>query len=145
MDFTGIGYISEQSFLNSLACQKSGYSQDELKDFIEFSGFFKGQLGMNFDTFKKTFFPQFCQITLDPDESDLEIKDKQEKKEILKNQEKQPEIIRERLIKLERMLKDRFSNNWDSVRKAFLGLDTDYDGHITVEDILRNFGNSSSY
>jgi Ca2+-binding EF-hand superfamily protein len=38
------------------------------------------------------------------------------------------------------MLRDRFSNNWDSVRKAFLGLDTDYDGHITVEDILRNFG-----
>lgn len=42
--------------------------------------------------------------------------------------------------KLERHLKDRFSNNWDSVRKAFLGLDTDYDGYITVEDILRNFG-----
>ena len=39
------------------------------------------------------------------------------------------------------MLKERFSNNWDSVRKAFLGLDTDYDGFITVEDILRNFGN----
>ena len=38
------------------------------------------------------------------------------------------------------MLKERFSNNWDSVRKAFLGLDTDYDGYITVEDILRYFG-----
>ena len=37
-------------------------------------------------------------------------------------------------------MKDKFSNNWDSVRKAFLGLDTDYDGFITVEDILRNFG-----
>jgi hypothetical protein len=37
-------------------------------------------------------------------------------------------------------LKEKFSNNWDSVRKAFLGLDTDYDGFITVEDILRNFG-----
>jgi uncharacterized protein YeeX (DUF496 family) len=40
-------------------------------------------------------------------------------------------------------LKDKFSNNWDSVRKAFLGLDTDYDGFITVEDILRNFGGQS--
>ena len=30
--------------------------------------------------------------------------------------------------RLEKILKDRFSNNWDSVRKAFLGLDTDYDG-----------------
>lgn len=45
-----------------------------------------------------------------------------------------------RLKKLEKLLKERFSNNWDSVRKAFLGLDTDYDGYITVEDILRYFG-----
>lgn len=56
------------------------------------------------------------------------------------NKEKQPEIIQDRLKRLEKMLKDRFSNNWDSVRKAFLGLDTDYDSFITVEDILRYFG-----
>jgi len=42
-------------------------------------------------------------------------------------------------------LKIKFSNNWDSVRKAFLGLDTDYDGYITVEDLLRNFGSSSNF
>jgi len=43
------------------------------------------------------------------------------------------------LRKLEKKLKVRFSS-FDSVRKAFLGLDTDYDGYITVEDILRYFG-----
>jgi Ca2+-binding EF-hand superfamily protein len=52
-------------------------------------------------------------------------------------------MIAERLKKLEKVLREKLSNNWDSVRKAFLGLDTDYDGYITVEDILRNFGNSS--
>jgi len=41
---------------------------------------------------------------------------------------------------VEKILKDKFSNNWESVRKAFLALDTDYDGYITVEDILRYFG-----
>ena len=41
------------------------------------------------------------------------------------------------------MLKLRFSN-FDSVRKAFLNLDTDYDGFITVEDILRYFGQQDS-
>ena len=56
------------------------------------------------------------------------------------NKGKQPEIIHERLKRLEKLLKVRFSNNWDSVRKAFLDLDTDYDGFITVEDILRYFG-----
>jgi len=44
--------------------------------------------------------------------------------------------------RLEKLLKDRFAN-FDSVRKAFLGLDTDYDGFITVEDILRYFGQDS--
>jgi Ca2+-binding EF-hand superfamily protein len=43
---------------------------------------------------------------------------------------------------LEKKLRERFSN-FDSVRKAFLGLDTDYDGFITVEDILRYFGQDS--
>mmetsp|Transcript_2118 Transcript_2118/g.2000 ORF Transcript_2118/g.2000 Transcript_2118/m.2000 type:complete len:242 (+) Transcript_2118:694-1419(+) len=49
-------------------------------------------------------------------------------------------MILSRLKNIEKLLKVRFSNNWDSVRKAFLGLDTDYDGYITVEDILRYFG-----
>jgi Ca2+-binding EF-hand superfamily protein len=45
------------------------------------------------------------------------------------------------LKKLEDKLKMKFSNCYDSVRKAFLALDTDYDGFITVEDILKYFGN----
>jgi Ca2+-binding EF-hand superfamily protein len=49
-------------------------------------------------------------------------------------------VITERLKKLERILKNKFQNQWESVRKAFLALDTDYDGYITVEDILRYFG-----
>lgn len=50
------------------------------------------------------------------------------------------EIITDRLKRLEKILKDKFQNNWESVRKAFLALDSDYDGFITVEDILRHFG-----
>jgi Ca2+-binding EF-hand superfamily protein len=42
---------------------------------------------------------------------------------------------------LENKLKIKFSNCFESVRKAFLALDTDYDGYITVEDILKYFAN----
>ena len=40
---------------------------------------------------------------------------------------------------VEKILKQKFSNNFDSVRKAFLFMDADHDGFITVEDFLRNF------
>ena len=37
------------------------------------------------------------------------------------------------------MLKRKFASNYESVREAFLHIDTDYDGFITVEDILKHF------
>jgi Ca2+-binding EF-hand superfamily protein len=51
--------------------------------------------------------------------------------------------VKERLKRLEKFLKDKFTMNWDSVRKCFLDLDTDYDGYITAEDIVRYFGSVS--
>jgi hypothetical protein len=52
-------------------------------------------------------------------------------------------VIEDRLLKLEIRLKTKFSNCFESVRKAFLALDSDYDGFITVEDILKYFGNET--
>jgi len=52
-------------------------------------------------------------------------------------------VIEDRLIQLETRLKTKFSNCFESVRKAFLALDSDYDGYITVEDILKYFGNET--
>ena len=37
----------------------------------------------------------------------------------------------------------KFSNCFEEVRAAFLMLDTNYDGFITVEDILKYFGNET--
>ena len=49
-------------------------------------------------------------------------------------------MIEQRLDKLEIELKKKFSNMFDSVKNAFLHLDSNYDGYITVEDIMRHFG-----
>ena len=70
-----------------------------------------------------------------------DIAAKENKMEIMKNKSNQAKVIEDRVIKLERHLKIKFSNCFESVRKAFLALDTDYDGFITVEDILKYFGN----
>jgi len=45
-----------------------------------------------------------------------------------------------RVKKLEEEIRKRFSNNWISVRRAFLDLDKDYDGFIKAEDIANLLG-----
>jgi|LauGreDrversion4_2_1035121.scaffolds.fasta_scaffold150089_1 hypothetical protein len=86
MDFTGVGYIIKEDFLNCMACSKIGYSKEDIKDFVELSGMFKIDTpGMNFDTFKKTFFPHLYLINDDLEQSDEDRRDRNEKKSILKN------------------------------------------------------------
>lgn len=46
---------------------------------------------------------------------------------------------------MEKLLKEKLSNNWVSVRKAFLDLDSDYDGFISVEDFAKLVGGSSTF
>lgn len=56
------------------------------------------------------------------------------------NRQQQPQIAKDRMLKIERILRNKLSSSYDSVRKAFLALDTDHDGFITIEDFMRNFG-----
>ncbi len=51
-------------------------------------------------------------------------------------------MIKDRITLLEEKIKKKFSSDYETVRKAFLALDSDYDGYITVEDIFRHFGTS---
>ena len=46
---------------------------------------------------------------------------------------------------VEKLLKKKFSLNFDSVRKAFLFMDQDHDGYITSEDFLRNFSDLDTH
>jgi Ca2+-binding EF-hand superfamily protein len=78
----------------------------------------------------------------DPDDAEEKLA-MLNKQELITNKHKQPQVIEDRLLKLEIRLKTKFSNCFESVRKAFLSLDTDYDGFITVEDILKYFGNET--
>ncbi len=44
---------------------------------------------------------------------------------------------------IEDALKERLSNGWVSVRKAFLDLDSNYDGSITAEEFAKLLGGSN--
>lgn len=42
LDFTGIGYITEKDFLNSIICSRLPYTQEEIKDFFFQTNAFAG-------------------------------------------------------------------------------------------------------
>ena len=51
-----------------------------------------------------------------------------------------PNEIGLKLKKLDQTIKNKFSSSFVSVRKAFLDLDSNKDGYIEQDDILRFFG-----
>lgn len=89
---------------------------------------------MDVDSFKRTFFPQYFQV-----EDDYKSDDCGDEADDKKSSHSQEAIVG-RLAKLEHLIKVKLASNWGSVRKAFLDLDSDYDGFVTVEDILRVLG-----
>lgn len=137
MDFNGNGYIEEEDFFHTLLSYKLPYSKDEVKSFFAYEKWFKrvpdGRL--NYEQFKKAFFPHMVPGTTDEGENEDELNlDK------ITDERTKSDIVVNRMKSIEDLLKEKFSNNWTSIRKAFLDIDMDYDGFITAEDIARQFG-----
>ena len=82
------------------------------------------------ETFCKTFFAHQHQAYNEPQPTGSLISS-------VKNLTKSSNNQQEDVKTLEGFLRDKFSDTWISVRKAFLDLDSDHDGFITFEDIIR--------
>jgi Ca2+-binding EF-hand superfamily protein len=144
LDFSGIGYITRESFFNNFIVKhKIKFSKEDIEEFLKgYNLFNSSEPGINFDNFKKVFFPHLYLVQDDKDDL-YDDQAKNIREYVLNNKEDLPQIIKQRLLNLEKKIKDKFQNQFESVRKAFLLLDIDYDGFIVVEDILRYLGNES--
>ena len=49
----------------------------------------------------------------------------------------------DRINKMEKTIRDKFQSKYESVRKAFLSLDQDHDGFVTVDEFWKVFGELS--
>lgn len=135
MDFNGHGYIEEEDFFHTLLSYKLPYSKEEVLQLFRHEKWFAQapENRLSFELFKKAFFPQKSMVE-EPEEKDEVNFDE------IKDDKVKSDIIIARMRRLEDLLKQKFSNNWVSMRKAFLDIDMDYDGYITAEDIGRKFG-----
>ena len=98
---------------------------------------------MDFDLFKKTFFNHLYFVQ-DECQSEADKKAITLKSQLKHNTMQQPKLIEDRINLIETTIKKKFSSAYETVRKAFLALDTDFDGYITLEDILRHFGSDKN-
>lgn len=141
LDYTGTGHITKEAFMkNQIVSMRIPYTAEQMQlYFIEYNLFGKNSPGLDFDMFKKNIFPHLYLVG-DPADDEGDRNAERDRNEIKKHGAGYDQIIEQRVQKLEAKLKDRFSNQFESVRKAFLALDSDFDGFITVEDILLYFG-----
>lgn len=100
LDFTGTGFITEQAFLDSkIVKMRVPFSEEDIRTYFRENNLFHGQ-GIDFDCFKKNFFPQLYLVQDGKDDQE-DIAAHNNKMELLKNKTRQPKVIEERLIKLE--------------------------------------------
>lgn len=93
LDFYGNGNIIKEDFINSTFIQSKilkKYSLDIFIDFLKNENVFPdGSKGMNFDSFKKYFFPNHAAVEEDKDDA-YDEKMANRREEFLKKFEKQP-------------------------------------------------------
>jgi hypothetical protein len=71
-DFSGLGYITEDAFLNhKLVKGRIPFSESDIKNFfLDQNLFNRHKKGLEFDSFKKYFFPHLYLVQEDPDDAD---------------------------------------------------------------------------
>lgn len=71
LDFSGLGHITEESFLKSHVVSRLKFTHDQIKDYFSSQNMFAGDsAGLNFDSFKKNFFPHLYAVNEDKDDED---------------------------------------------------------------------------
>lgn len=149
IDFSGKGYITEDDFFKTLFIYKIKYTKEELMEYFDRENTFKrrvksGEEGMEFEVFKRHFFPSEAMQFENPMKRMVKATDNPVVITGSETKQELNDILTKKLKSLESILKKKFEKNWISVRKAFLDLDIDYDGYIRPEDIARYFSNESN-
>lgn len=172
MDMFGLGFVEPSTFAGSICARRVinnfnattvayRLTPDDVREWAAISGLFgpvqdknggyTDKVGMRLAGLKKAFFPHLAGHDKgEATESDRVDADEPEEagKAAVKSadsarQQVQMDATMKRITDFERKVRARFSQRFGSVNKAFLFLDSDHDGYITIEDFMRVFGDIS--
>ncbi len=134
-DTQSIGEITIDNFISNKVIKRLCIDSTDLISWLIRDKIYQTHTGiLNFENFKKRFFSHLFIV------EDYDGDSNFQHNSITSNaQHLDKDSIVKRLKDLEGMLRVRFQNMWTSVRRAFLDLDTDQDGYVGPEDIIRHF------
>lgn len=113
IDFSGKGFVTEEEFFNTLLIYKLKYSKEEIKEYFDRENAFKRKvkadaMGMNFEIFKRHFFPSEALRYENPMKRMVKACDDSLKLKGNETNEQISEILVQKLKNLEVILKKKF-------------------------------------
>ena len=127
MDFSGRGFVHESDFFKTLLIYRLPFSTEEISEFFKQERVFQQRADgtLDFELFKKTFFPSRDINGGNKAKVDEDVEERQKNDDLLglKDDKKSTQVVSERIRVIENAIRGKFANNWTSVRKAFLDVD----------------------
>lgn len=151
LDFSGKGYILDSDILGSPIMQRVRFQREDVEFAFRMLNLFNNVArvsalkdgvppnGMSFDKFREIFFPQL-HILEEENQSDEDRRAKELGRQYASDKQKQAGVLAERIKQLDLQIQTKISGNLRTLREAFLALDKDFDGVVTIEDFLHYFG-----
>ena len=140
IDFSGKGSIYENDLLKFYKKFHLDFTEDELHSYfaryslIDSNGrldkammakiYYRHHFRNNFET------PGLIDAVVSPSANQLNSKSMNELNT----------VVSDKLKHIEKILKTKIASNWNQVRRAFLDIDSDYDGYITSMDLFEICG-----
>ena len=138
MDFKGKGLINDNDLVKHFKKFHLEYTDEEIYNYLVQYGIIGKNRKIDKAQMAKTYFGHHFRNNFETPGLVSAILGKQNENNI--NTESLKAInsaLSSRLLRIENLIKTKLSSNWNQIRKAFLDIDTDYDGFITARDLTK--------
>lgn len=136
IDFKGKGTIYEDDLVNYYKKFHFDYTDEEIKDYMNRHNLIASDGKLDKAAMARTYYGHHFRNNFEtPGLVSAVLKQQEEQNLNEESMHKINNVVSERLKRIENVIKTKLSSNWDQIRKAFLDIDTDYDGFVTVNNL----------